>query len=95
MKVKIQTINKPSMTVQKCAICSRPASDSRGGRTYCVYHTQAYDGVVSHYKDWITAYGGLTWQEYLYNIVKMKESGDWIKEIAEAELQDKNEKERK
>ena len=80
------------MAAKKCALCSRfIVQDSNHGR-YCVYHTQAYDALVAHYNSWNAAYGKLSWNEYLEKMIKMQETGHWIRQIAEAELQKEKEK---
>lgn len=70
------------MTPQKCTACHRKAMpDSK----YCLHHKQALDSVTNHYKAWIDAYGGISWQEFLNKLLKMRETGSWVKEVIEAE----------
>ncbi|MEO9320542.1 MAG: hypothetical protein ABI361_07715 [Nitrososphaera sp.] len=80
------------MSDRKCIICSRPLPSPQASNPdavpegYCVYHAQAYSGLLSHYRTWAEAYGKLPWKEYLSRIVEQNETGSWIREIAEAEL---------
>ncbi|HXG07205.1 MAG TPA: hypothetical protein VNI77_07770 [Nitrososphaera sp.] len=70
------------MALQKCAACYRNAlPDSR----YCLHHKQALDSITNHYRAWTDAYGGISWQEFLDKLLKMHETGSWIKEVIEAE----------
>ena len=80
------------MGAPRCAICTRIAVGGIKQGRYCVYHSQAYEGLLAHYKTWISAYGELPWQQYLERIVKMNETGEWIKDIATAELKKGKEK---
>ena len=70
------------MTTEKCAACHRKAMP--GGR-YCLHHQQALDSVTGHYRAWIDSYGGISWEEFLIRLSKMKETGSWVKEVIEAE----------
>jgi hypothetical protein len=38
-----------------------------------------------HYKTWVRAYGEMSWDGYLAKVREMKEAGDWVKEVIEAE----------
>jgi hypothetical protein len=70
------------MTPQKCAACHRKAlSDGK----YCLHHKQALDSMTNHYRAWVDAYGGISWQEFLNKLLKMQETGSWVKEVIEAE----------
>ena len=79
---------------QTCAICTRPVKDdeiretgmSPGSGRYCSYHEQALRTLKEHYNQWVRAYGEMPWKEYLRKLEKMKETGDWIKQVAVAEL---------
>ena len=70
------------MTTQKCAACHRNALP---GGTYCLYHRQALDNLAGHYRAWLEAYGGISWQDFMIKLPKMKETGSWVKEVIEAE----------
>jgi hypothetical protein len=49
----------------------------------------AYDSLKKNYGSWLTAYGQLSWKEYLEKLLKSKETGKWIKEVIKLELQEK------
>jgi hypothetical protein len=70
------------MTTQKCTACHRQALSDK----YCLYHTHALESLTIHYKAWVDAYGGISWQDFLNKLLKMKETGSWAKEVIEAEL---------
>jgi len=70
------------MTTEKCAACHRKALPE--GK-YCMYHRQALDSITNHYKAWVDAYGGISWEEFLIKLSKMKETGSWVKEVIGAE----------
>ncbi|HEU4605569.1 MAG TPA: hypothetical protein VFS46_04960 [Nitrososphaera sp.] len=70
------------MTTEKCAACHRKAMPD--GR-YCLHHRQALDSVTGHYRVWVDAYGGISWEEFLIRLSKMQETGSWVKEVIEAE----------
>jgi hypothetical protein len=65
----------------KCAACSRDAA----GKKYCRHHSQAFEQLQEHYKTWVRAYGEMSWDGYLAKVREMKEAGDWVKEVIEAE----------
>jgi len=70
------------MTPQKCAACHRNAlPDTK----YCLHHKQALDSMTNHYRAWVDAYGGISWREFLNKLLKMQETGSWIREVIEAE----------
>ena len=70
------------MTTQKCAACHRMVIlDGK----YCLHHKQALDSFNDHYKAWVGAYGSISWQEFLVKLLKMKETGSWVKEVIETE----------
>ncbi|MEO9296332.1 MAG: hypothetical protein ABI347_12135 [Nitrososphaera sp.] len=65
----------------KCAACSH---DGAAGK-YCRYHLQAFEQLQKHYKTWVRAYGEMSWDSYLAKVKEMKETGDWVREVIEAE----------
>ena len=73
----------------KCSACSRSVSIDR----YCAYHAEAFENLKDHYNKWVKAYGTLSLYDYLNKLVKMNETGIWIKEVISVEL--KNYKKRK
>ena len=66
----------------KCSACSRSVSIDR----YCVYHAEAFENLKDHYDKWVKAYGTMSLCDYLNKLVKMNETGIWIKEVIFAEL---------
>lgn len=70
------------MATQKCAACHRQASSGK----YCLNHTQALESLTGHYRAWVDAYGGISWQDFLNKLLKMQETGGWVKEVIEVEL---------
>jgi hypothetical protein len=54
-------------------------------RKYCLHHKQAFDSINDHYQAWVGAYGSISWQEFLVKLLKMKETGSWVKEVIETE----------
>jgi hypothetical protein len=70
------------MATQKCAACPKQASSGN----YCLRHTQELESLTGHYKAWVDAYGGISWQDFLGKLSAMKETGSWAKEVIEAEL---------
>jgi hypothetical protein len=69
----------------KCMVCDREASEK-----YCVLHEKAYRNVVQKFEDWKRA-AGVSWKEYLKELVVNSYTGYWAKEIAEDLLKDKDE----
>jgi hypothetical protein len=66
----------------KCSACSRKVSTDR----YCIYHAQAFESLKEHYNKWVKAYGTISWSGYLNKLVKMNDTGLWIKEVIFVEL---------
>ncbi len=65
----------------ECAACSREAKEK-----YCKYHLQALEQLQAHYRRWVEAYGGISWQEYLIKLSKIEETGVWVKEVIAQEM---------
>ena len=70
------------MTQSKCAACSRKAL---ADKKYCVHHSQAYDGLMTHYRAWVEAYGQISMKDFMDRLLKMKETGSWAKEVIKIE----------
>jgi hypothetical protein len=68
--------------MQQCAACHRQASSGR----YCLHHNRALESLTGHYKAWVDAYGGISWQDFLRKLSRMQETGSWVKEVIEVEL---------
>jgi hypothetical protein len=62
----------------KCRLCSRGAVDD-----LCVYHKAARQEVEEAYPRWVKAYGAMEWKDYLDNVKRNVQTGQWAKEIAE------------
>jgi len=62
----------------KCVICNKDA----GKNNYCELHTKAYESTVKKYEEWKKALG-ISWKEYLSEIIKNPLTGEWAKEVAE------------
>jgi hypothetical protein len=71
------------MTIQKCAACHRKALQ---GTKYCMHHDQAFHRLMEHHKAWVTAYGGISMDDFMNKILGMEETGSWIKEVIEIEM---------
>jgi hypothetical protein len=56
------------------------------GKKYCNYHNEAFNNIKRHYQLWVSAYGLLSWNDYLDKLLKMNETGNWIKEVILIEL---------
>ena len=70
----------------KCSACSRKATTKK----YCFYHNQAFDSLKEYYKIWVEAYEVISWNDFLNKLLKMNETGSWIKEVIVVELKGKN-----
>ncbi|MEM2911306.1 MAG: hypothetical protein QW146_02225 [Candidatus Bathyarchaeia archaeon] len=59
-------------------MCNREAVE----KSYCNLHVEAYESVLKTYDAWRKALG-ISWKEYLSEIVKNPLTGQWAKEVAE------------
>jgi hypothetical protein len=71
-------------TIVKCTVCTLKVYNNED--KYCLYHNQAYDNLIKHYKIWNKAFGGLSWTNYMNKLLELKETGTWVKEVIGAEL---------
>ena len=62
----------------KCKLCSRAAVSD-----LCPYHQAAKERVQEAYPLWVRAYGKIGWEDYLDNVKRNAQTGQWAKEIAE------------
>lgn len=62
----------------KCRLCARGAVDD-----LCVYHKAAKEKVEGAYPRWVKAYRTMEWKDYLDNVKRNVQTGQWAKEIAE------------
>jgi len=49
----------------------------------CRYHAEAKENVRAAYSLWVKAYGRIEWRDYLDNVKRNPQTGQWAKEIAE------------
>jgi hypothetical protein len=61
-----------------CPLCGRDAVSD-----LCVYHLEAREKVKAAYPSWVKAYGRMEWKDYLDNVKRNVQTGQWAKEIAE------------
>jgi len=66
----------------KCKLCEREARQD-----FCEYHAEAKRQLETAFHMWKEAYGGIAWNEYLRRMVRNKEAGQWVVEIANLSLQ--------
>jgi len=62
----------------KCPVCGRGTDAD-----LCRYHTEAKEKVRAAYLLWVKAYGKIEWKDYLDNVKRNPQTGQWAKEIAE------------
>ena len=62
----------------KCPICGRKAVAD-----LCRYHSEAKEKVRVAYPLWVKAYGDMEWKDFLDNVKRNPQMGQWAKEIAE------------
>ena len=67
----------------KCKVCSREARNK-----HCELHEKAYSNVVQKFEIWRNA-AGISWEQYLNELVENPSTGIWAKEVAEHLLKDK------
>jgi len=64
--------------LSKCAICQRTQLEES---EYCKYHERAYENLLAGYRKWKRA-EGITWSDYLKKLIELKETGEWVKDVA-------------
>jgi hypothetical protein len=62
-----------------CLLCKRECEPPSA---LCKNHLMAKRNVESGYKQWLEAYGAITWKQYLQKIGRNSETGQWAKEVA-------------
>jgi len=62
----------------KCSLCGR-----EGNSSLCPYHQAAKEKVQANYQLWVKAYGRVDWKDYLDNVKRNVQTGQWAKEVAE------------
>jgi hypothetical protein len=68
----------------KCVVCDREAVEK-----YCIFHEEAYRKIVQKFKDWNRA-TGVSWKQYLKELVENAYTGCWAKEVAERLLKNED-----
>ncbi len=68
----------PGEALMKCAVCGR-----EGPADLCAHHAAAKRRIEAAYPLWVKAYGSYDWKEYLDNVKRNVQTGQWAKEIAE------------
>jgi hypothetical protein len=64
---------------ETCRVCGRKRVE---GSDYCVYHHGAHEGLKEAHEGWRRALG-VGWAEFLDQVLKRPETGDWAREVAE------------
>ncbi|OYT37668.1 MAG: DNA topoisomerase I [Desulfurococcales archaeon ex4484_58] len=62
----------------KCRLCSR----EEWKNNLCIYHYRAYEELKNKYSEWRKR-EGISWEEYLKNLKKLRSTGRWVKEVVE------------
>jgi hypothetical protein len=62
----------------RCSLCHREGVE--GG--YCGYHRVAHAHLVGAYKVWEKSVE-VSWKEFLDDVIEAKETGEWVKDIAQ------------
>jgi len=62
----------------RCAICGRESVTD-----LCRHHDEAKEKVRMAYPLWVKAYGNMDWEDFLDNVKRNPQTGQWAKEIAE------------
>ena len=60
----------------KCTVCDREAVEK-----YCEFHEKAYQNIVQKFENW-KGTTGVSWKEYLEELVENAYTGCWAKEVA-------------
>ena len=68
----------------KCMFCDREAEEK-----YCVLHHEAYRNIVQKFGDWQRV-TGVSWKQYLKELVENSYTGTWAKEVAKHLLKNKD-----
>jgi hypothetical protein len=71
---------------KKCAACSRQVVAK--GKKYCICHTQAYSSLQKQFTAWVNAYGAISHKDYMKKLLRMDETGSWIKDVINIELRE-------
>ena len=70
---------------KQCPICKKNIEKLQ--EQYCKNHTIAKNELKKGYEAWLKAYGTLSWDDYLQNILNLEGLvGDYVSEIAQHEF---------
>ncbi len=61
----------------KCEFCEQEASAG----SLCERHSLAEKNLLNTYKQWVQAFGELTWQEYLERVIENPNTGSWVIDV--------------
>jgi hypothetical protein len=78
MEALYQPLVSREEEAMKCSLCGR-----EGASGLCPYHQAAKEKVQTTYQLWVKAYGRMEWKDYLDNVKRNVQTGQWAKEIAE------------
>ncbi len=79
----METLREPGLSHEgeeermKCRACEREAETD-----LCAYHQAAKAKLEVAYPLWVRAYGRIEWKDYLDNVKRNVQTGQWAKEIA-------------
>jgi hypothetical protein len=65
-------------------VCDKEALEK-----YCEFHEKAYRNLVQKFEDWKKALG-VSWREYLKEVIENAYTGSWTKEVAEQSMKNKD-----
>ncbi|MHA2059197.1 MAG: hypothetical protein ACW976_00240 [Candidatus Ranarchaeia archaeon] len=62
----------------KCAVCDQLVTTG----SWCERHAVTAKTLAEHYPLWVKAYGDLSWEDYLHQIIGNPNTGSWVIEVA-------------
>jgi len=75
------------MSEETCQFCGRQATKTSKGYSLCRYHILAYGSLETGFRAWKERIGEMAWTNYLRRVSELADTGEWVKDIARAELQ--------
>jgi len=75
------------MSEEVCQFCGRQATKTSKGYSLCRYHILAYGSLETGFRAWKERIGEMAWTNYLRRVSELADTGEWVKDIARAELQ--------
>ncbi len=81
----MESLSEPKMSEEsleeesdmKCILCGKETKKEE----YCKLHMNAYNNVLAKYENWKRALG-ISWKEYLSQVVENPLTGEWAREVA-------------